>query len=212
METAKETVKQEEEKGQESKTIEEWEKIKRIIHGAMVRKKIKKKRKELGFKDWWDRSCTRKKREVKRIYIKWKRGKIEKKIYEEEEIQRVTGEETKRKKGRGRRIKEDEKGSRGLEIYKQEERKKWNKNNIREEWRNYFRNLLEGAEGEEVIEEKEKRGEEQEAEEIEEAEVREAVRKTKRRKAAGVDGIPMEAWKFAGERLWRKVVELMRRI
>lgn len=37
----------------------------------------------------------------------------------------------------------------------------------------------------------------------------------KRRKAAGVDGIPMEAWKFAGERLWRKVIELallMRRI
>lgn len=34
----------------------------------------------------------------------------------------------------------------------------------------------------------------------------------KRRKAAGVDGIPMEAWKFAGERLWRRVVELMRRI
>lgn len=68
METAKETVKQEEEKGQESKTIEEeWEEIKRIIHGAMVRKKIKKKRKKLGFKDWWDRSCTRKKREVKRF-------------------------------------------------------------------------------------------------------------------------------------------------
>lgn len=125
----------------------------------------------------------------------------------EEEIQRVTGEETKRKKGRrGRRIKEDKKGSGGLEIYKQEERKKWNENNIREEWRNYFRNLLEGAEEEEVIEEKEKRGEEQEAE------VREAIRKMKRRKAAGVDGIPMEAWKFAGERLWRKVVELMRRI
>lgn len=110
---------------------------------------------------------------MKRIYIKCKRVKIEKKIYGEEEIQRVTGEETKRKKGRkGRRIKEDEKGSGGLEIYKQEERKKWNENNIREEWRNYFRNLLEGVEGEEVIEEKEKRGEEQEAEEIEEAVVR----------------------------------------
>lgn len=63
METAKETVKQEEEKGQEIKTIEEeWEEIKRIIHGAMVRKKIKKKRKELGFKDWWDRGLHKKKK------------------------------------------------------------------------------------------------------------------------------------------------------
>lgn len=103
METAKETVKQEEEKGQESKTIEEeWEEIKRIIHGAMVRKKIKKKRKELGFKDWWDRSCTRKKREVKRIYIKWKRGKIEKKIYGEEEIQ-SHWRGNKKKKGKKRK-------------------------------------------------------------------------------------------------------------
>lgn len=49
-----------------------------------MRKKIKKKRKKLGFEDWWDRSCTRKKREVKRIYIKWKRGKIEKEKYMEE--------------------------------------------------------------------------------------------------------------------------------
>lgn len=62
---------------------------------------------------------------MKRIYTKWKRGKIEKKYMEEKRKFRVTGEETKRKKGRrGRRIKEDEKGSGGLEIYKQEERKK----------------------------------------------------------------------------------------
>lgn len=161
METAKETVKQKEEKGQESKTIEEeWEEIKRIIHGAMVRKKIKKKRKKLGFKDWWDRSCTRKKREVKRIYIKWKKGKIEKEKYmvEKRKFRELLEMKQKEKKGRrGRRIKEDEKGSGGLEIYKPEERKKWNENNIREEWRNYFRNLLKGAE-EEIIEKKEKRG------------------------------------------------------
>lgn len=120
METAKETVKQEEEKGQESKTIEEeWEEIKRIIHGAMVRKKIKK-RKELGFKDWWDRNCTRKKRGEKNLHKVEEGQDRKRKVYRgEEEILRVTGEETKRKKGRrGRGIKEDEKGSGGLEIYK----------------------------------------------------------------------------------------------
>lgn len=35
-------------------------------------------------------------------------------------------------------------------------------------------------------------------------EIKEAVRKMKTREAAGVDGITMEAWKFAGERLWKK--------
>lgn len=41
---------------------------------ALVTKKIKIRRKELGYKDWWDRSCTRKKREMKRSYRKWRVG------------------------------------------------------------------------------------------------------------------------------------------
>jgi len=55
---------------------EEWEKIKKIVKGAMVKKRIKRRKKELGHRDWWDRSCTRKKREVKRIYKKWRKGRI----------------------------------------------------------------------------------------------------------------------------------------
>lgn len=39
-----------------------------------MRKRIKR-RKELGFKAWCDKSCTRKKSEVKRSYKKWKREK-----------------------------------------------------------------------------------------------------------------------------------------
>lgn len=41
----------------------------------MVKKKIKGKKKKLGHKDWWDRSCT-KKREIKRMYRKWKERKV----------------------------------------------------------------------------------------------------------------------------------------
>lgn len=77
-----------------------------------MRKRIKR-RKELGFKDWCDKSYTRKKREVKRSYKKWKREKIGKEKYMEERRKfRVTGEETKGKKGRrGRGTKEIEEGS-----------------------------------------------------------------------------------------------------
>jgi len=38
------------------------------------------------------------------------------------------------------------------------------------------------------------------------------MRKMKRRKAAGVDGIPMEAWRFAERGLWNCLVKLLRQI
>jgi len=34
----------------------------------------------------------------------------------------------------------------------------------------------------------------------------------KKRKAAGMDGIPMEAWKFVGRNLWNNPVRLLRQI
>lgn len=40
-------------------------------------------------------------------------------------------------------------------------------------------------------------------------EIRNAVKKIKLKKAAGIDGIPMEAWKFTGKELWKKFVELI---
>jgi len=33
-----------------------------------MKKEIRRKRKKLGHKDWWDRSCTKKKRKVKITY------------------------------------------------------------------------------------------------------------------------------------------------
>jgi len=59
---------------------------------------------------------------------------------------------------------------------------------------------------------KEDRDREKEEESIQEEEIREVVRKMKRRKAAGVDGILMEAWKFAGRNLWNILVRLLRQI
>lgn len=124
VEASEEIIKKEKKRGQEGKSIEKkWEEIERIVQGAMV-KRIKRRRKELGFKDWWDKSCTRKEREVKRSYKKWKRGKIGKERYLEGRREfRATGEETERKKTRGGRgIKESEEGSGGVQIYKQEKR------------------------------------------------------------------------------------------
>jgi len=40
---------------------EKWEKIKQVIHGALVKKRIRKKNKELENKDWWDRRYKKEK-------------------------------------------------------------------------------------------------------------------------------------------------------
>jgi len=83
-----------------------------------------------------------------------------------------------------------------------------------EEWREHFKKLLEGEDREKgkrglVKEEGDKETEE---DSIQEEEIREVVRKMKRRKAAGVDRIPMEAWRFAGGGLWNYLVKLLRQI
>lgn len=42
--------------GQVGETIEQkWEELKRIVEGAMIRKRYKRRRKKIGYKDWWDR-------------------------------------------------------------------------------------------------------------------------------------------------------------
>ncbi|KYN18406.1 hypothetical protein ALC57_09281, partial [Trachymyrmex cornetzi] len=70
---------QREEETQEEKNIEEsWKKIKRIVYGEMVKKKIK------GRKRNWNRSRTKEKREVKKMYWRWKREKVEREDYLQE--------------------------------------------------------------------------------------------------------------------------------
>jgi len=49
-------------------------------------------------------------------------------------------------------------------------------------------------------------------EEIEIEEVRNAIKKLKVKKATGVDGIPMEAWKFAGTELVKELADLIKSV
>lgn len=134
-----------------------------------MRKRIKR-RKELGFKDWCDKSCTRKKREVKRSYKKWKRGKIGKEKYMEERRKFRELLEKKQKEKREEEEEELKKLKKEAEVWKyinkKRGKKKWKENNIKkEEWRNYFRRLLDGLEEVEISGEKEEKEREQGEEE-----------------------------------------------
>jgi len=118
----------------------------------MIKKRIRIKEKELGHRDWWDRRCTKGKREMRKMYWKWRKRKIERNRYLEERKKFKTlleeVQKEKRNKGRGR-AEEYEKGK--TEVWKFINKKrgmrKWNENNIgEEEWRSHFMKLLEGEE------------------------------------------------------------------
>lgn len=77
--------------------------------------------------------------------------------------------------------------------------------------------LLEGIEMNYAVKDKvgenEKKNEDQiEEEEIEEEEIRRGIKKIKKKKAAGIDDIPMEAWMFSREGIWRRLVLLLKKI
>lgn len=66
----------------EKETTEEiWKKLKGTVSEAIVKKEVGWKRKEIGHKDWWDRSCTKKKRKVHRSLRKWRNGKVTREEY-----------------------------------------------------------------------------------------------------------------------------------
>ena len=209
----------EDEKDWDPATVEgKWETIKRIINGAMVRRKIKRRKKrELGHKDWWDRNCSRKKRRLKRMFRRWKEGRVEKDKFIEEKKKFRELIEKKRKDKR----KEEEKELRGLkkeaDIWRYINRTRSKRENMenkieKEVWRQHFMDLLEGREEEDDAEGGQQREEMDHEDMLGEEEILMAVGKMKLKKAAGVDGIPMEAWRYAGEGLWKKLVDLLRLI
>jgi len=141
------------------------------------------------------------KRRVKRIYSRWRKGKIVRARYMEERklYRKWLEKKQKEKKEEEEELKRIKRETKVWKfINKKKGNKTWNENTIgKEEWRRHFMKLLDGTEleSEMVDEEEDKAIGWQEREEIEKKEMRRAIKKLKIKKAAGIDGIPMEAWK-----------------
>lgn len=130
-------------------------------------------------------------------------------------FQRVMHKEGKEKSGetRGRNRKHQDR-SPGVEASKQrKERKKVPNEDIRmEEWENYFSLLLEGGK-EELGEPNVRRSPSTDQEsELEDEEIEKEIRKLKRNKAAGKDGIGNEAWLFSDGQIRAKLKEVLKRV
>lgn len=60
---------------------EKWKRLKEMVQGAMVKRDVRTRKRKIGYKDWWDRSCTKKKRTIHRMYRRWKDRKTRKEEY-----------------------------------------------------------------------------------------------------------------------------------
>lgn len=92
-------------------------------------------------------------------------------------------------------------------------------NNIEgKEWKNYFKELLGGTEEKEEDENGNRQkggGEEfkgQAVQQLEEKEIWDAVKRMKKKKAVGIDEIPMEAWMYGGNEIRRGLVDILKQI
>lgn len=155
------------------------------------------------------KSCTKKKRETKRMYRKWRRGKRTKVDFiESRKKLREFLEQKKKEKQEEAKLRNIKKE---LEIWryinKKKKREEWTKNNIeKEEWKKNFIRIL-GGRKENAKKTRcaktEMQGEEEK--DFKKEEIGEAVMKIKQKEAAGIDKIPAETWKFGGEALKKTI-------
>jgi len=150
------------------------------------------------------------------MYWRGRKGKIERSRYLEERKKfKTILEEVQKEK---RRLEEEELKNMKREadvwkfINKKRGVKKWNDNDIEEEeWRRHFMELLEGLKDGSKTEGKD-RGDKKRYGRGDRDRRSSKSKKLKVKKAAGVDGIPMEAWKYAGSEVVKELVDLIKTV
>ncbi|OXU31569.1 hypothetical protein TSAR_005090 [Trichomalopsis sarcophagae] len=174
---------------EEAEEATEWKKLKQKIERA-TKKRLRKKGKEKR-NSWWDEDCRKKKAKDTRR--------------EEERGGCGTGD-----KGSGRgQVREEILGS-GEEKKKEEESKRRQHQRRRDVDRTLQSTVGEEEEEENSIRGTEERGEDSgEDEQITEEEVRNAIRKMKKGKAPGVDGIQNKVWLYGEGQMIGELTKLL---
>ena len=191
-----------------------WKELKESVAKAMPRIEVRGKREEHYEEKWWDEECHKRKEELKRSLKDLKELRI--------------GEEEWRKRRREyRNLIECKKRNKGKEWLKEIEMDKgmrlfWNaiclkKRNgtpdesiTKEQWRDHFRGQY--IMGEVAIMTGRGECEEEEGERLEDIsteEVREAIKKLKKKKAAGQDQIANKAWIYGGELIVEELKDVL---
>ncbi|KAH0821274.1 hypothetical protein GEV33_001517 [Tenebrio molitor] len=201
-------------KYEEGEINEKVRELSENVKNATEKKEIEIREKMgLWKNEWWDKECREGKQAARKKLRNWKKEKATKEEYKRARKRyKLVCKEKKEKKRM-----EEEMKMKGIkteeEVWRYINRERKKKGEIvsdritMEEWRKYFSELLWG---EENRQEKEKRqyrvGE---IEEITREELEQQLRKLKRKKAPGRDGIQNESWIYGTEREVDRLLEIM---
>lgn len=202
----------------EGETTEDiWRNLKEGVEKCVIRKQVKIKRKKIGERDWWDTECKKEKKKVKRAYKRWRQGKEGKEEYIL--LRKNFRELCKRKEAaKLEKLEEEIKRARAeAQIWKIVNRERKNARIVgedisMEEWRRYFVSVLEGREEDGRGKTGKRSLEDDQEEELNDEEIEKQIRKMKRKKAAGADGIKGEAWIYSREKIRTKLKEVLRKV
>ncbi|KAH0810075.1 hypothetical protein GEV33_012716 [Tenebrio molitor] len=201
-------------KYEEGEINEKVRELSENVKNATEKKEIEIREKMgLWKNEWWDKECREGKQAARKKLRNWKKEKATKEEYKRARKRyKLVCKEKKEKKRM-----EEEMKMKGIkteeEVWRYINRERKKKGEIvsdritMEEWRKYFSELLGG---EENRQEKEKRQHRVgEIEEITREELEQQLRKLKRKKAPGRDGIQNESWMYGTEREVDKLLEIM---
>lgn len=186
----------------------------RKVSGCIVKKVIKVK--ERGQYDWWNKDCEKKSRDLKRCLRKRKKKKASREEVlgarkELEEAKDRAKEEQARLWEENISLVKNENDMWNM-IAKERKKKEGISDKITEEdWRSHFMNLFEGEEIEEL-------GDQGTGErvrgliEITDEEIEFQVKKLKKKKAAGEDGLKNEVWTYGTENVKSRLADIIKEI
>ncbi|KAH0812146.1 hypothetical protein GEV33_010644 [Tenebrio molitor] len=177
--------------------------LKEAIEKATTKKEIiVKEAKGVGRKnEWWDKEFEQLKKEAVKELREWKRTKIDRNRFQEAKRRYLQKERCREKKNQKREGEEKE-------IKKIRTEKEWG--NKMQERKEYFMKLLERKKEEGKAEtEMEKNQKEPEETEIRVEEVERQMRKLKKKKTPGRDGVQNEVWMYGTEGILERMVKLM---
>lgn len=205
-----------------------WTEMREKIKNSLVRYKKKIIPWSLGKKSWYDKEWKKRKRELRKTLRDLRKRKINSEVYvTKRKAYREWCKEQKKKHEREeenkiRNIKSETEAWKYINKFRKKKAEKTDGNIQPNNWREHFMDLLEGTQESEKAESpvRENIKEEKEIEKVEEtAEIKkeeliEWLKKLKKAKAPGEDGIQNEAWKHMsieiGEEYWKLINRIWR--
>lgn len=202
---------------QETTVEESWKELRDKISSCIVKKKAHKKNRKIGYKKWWDKECKCKKRKMKNLYISWKKGEGNKFDYTESRKSFRKMCKEKEAKLKEDEVKEIRKIKTESDVWKYLNKGRKKRIPPEEEitmqtWKKHFMDILNGSNECKKGEQRTQVDPESDETNLEDEEIIKQLRKLKKKKATGTDGLQNETWIHSQGNTSRKLMEIIKRV